>query len=350
MAARRSLSTNKGVRHTKRLRRTAPMSCSSYRPLMRGVILDLGGTVVDFGARAAKNALRESFALQHNVILPDRLLRASAGRSARDHVRDIFLSARDHCGDEMVAEAVSGEAPSLRSELFQAGQRHVRLGDAIWGPLAASELCKEGRPAPSLRAAPQLRLGGDGEAAPTPTCVNDLTDALHAGLRERLPDWVAHYNHWTSPRVPGVLRELRAAGVRVAFCTEYSRDAAAPFARLLEASFGGDHGMPVVTADDVRCGRPGPEMSLRAAELLGLDPAGCLRVGDTVMDMAEGSAAGMRAVGILDCGNEVGLPRDAFRALDPAERDRMRSWASQTLTCAGATATISSLAALEWFL
>jgi beta-phosphoglucomutase-like phosphatase (HAD superfamily) len=307
----------------------------STKPLMRGVIVDLAGTVVDFGARATMQAMRESFAIAYNVILPEPLLRASMGRPAREHLRDICLSIRNHSADETVGEAFFGEEK----------RRFMRLGDAVRFEdcPSLSELGQSGGRR-ARRATASFHNQGQ------PRCANDVADELYLTLRERMPDWVAHRNQWTSRAVPHVLKELREAGVRVAFCTEYDRNAAAPFVRLLEASFGSDHGMPVLTADDVERGSPSPEMSLRAAEILGLEPPTCLRVGDTVMDMAEGSAAGMRPVGVLDCGNEVGLPRNEFQCLDQLERDRMRSWASHTLTRAGATATISSLAALKWFL
>jgi phosphonoacetaldehyde hydrolase len=90
-------------------------------------------------------------------------------------------------------------------------------------------------------------------------------------------------------------------------------------------------------------------MAVLVAELMGVEPAHCLKVGDTVMDMQEGLAAGMRPIGVLDSGNEVGMEKDAWSALDDLEQDRMRRHASLVLTRAGAIATIKTVSGLRWF-
>jgi sugar-phosphatase len=61
-------------------------------------------------------------------------------------------------------------------------------------------------------------------------------------------------------------------------------------------------GLPVppvmVCGDEVSRGKPHPEPFLRAAELLGVDPARCVVVEDAPAGIASGRAAGMRVVGI----------------------------------------------------
>ena len=90
-------------------------------------------------------------------------------------------------------------------------------------------------------------------------------------------------------------------------------------------------------------------MALFAAELLGAHPAECLLVGDTVIDMREGERAGMRPVGVLDSGNEIGVGADVWAAMDEVERERMRRHASLVLTRAGAIATVKTVKGLRWF-
>ena len=54
----------------------------------------------------------------------------------------------------------------------------------------------------------------------------------------------------------------------------------------------------------------------------------------------------MWAVGIVASGNEVGLPLDAWLALDEAGRDRLRQPAREKLEAAGAHYVIDSIADL----
>jgi HAD superfamily hydrolase (TIGR01509 family) len=54
----------------------------------------------------------------------------------------------------------------------------------------------------------------------------------------------------------------------------------------------------IVTADDVRRGKPDPEVYVRAAEGLGLPPAGCIVFEDSVVGVRAARGAGMRVVGV----------------------------------------------------
>ncbi len=54
----------------------------------------------------------------------------------------------------------------------------------------------------------------------------------------------------------------------------------------------------IVTADDVRWGKPNPEVYLRAAEGLGLSPKGCLVFEDSVVGVHAARNAGMRVIGL----------------------------------------------------
>ncbi|WP_020573472.1 HAD-IA family hydrolase [Actinopolymorpha alba] len=54
----------------------------------------------------------------------------------------------------------------------------------------------------------------------------------------------------------------------------------------------------LVTADDVRRGKPDPEPFLRGAERLGIEPSRCLVVEDAPAGLAAARAAGMRSVAV----------------------------------------------------
>lgn len=54
----------------------------------------------------------------------------------------------------------------------------------------------------------------------------------------------------------------------------------------------------VVTADDVRWGKPHPEVYLRAAAGLAVDPSACVVFEDAVVGVQAARAAGMRVIGV----------------------------------------------------
>jgi HAD superfamily hydrolase (TIGR01509 family) len=98
--------------------------------------------------------------------------------------------------------------------------------------------------------------------------------------------------------VPGVvefIRALSAAGVPRALATSAVADSAA---RILEG-LGLAAAFPVrVTAGQVRCGKPDPEVYLTAAAALGVPPAACVVFEDAVVGVEAARRAGMAVVGL----------------------------------------------------
>jgi len=95
--------------------------------------------------------------------------------------------------------------------------------------------------------------------------------------------------------LPGALDLLRGLPPeRFAIVTSATRPLAV--ARL------GYAGLPVpshmLTADDVRQGKPSPEPYLKGAALLGVAPADCIVFEDTPAGIASAHAAGMRAIAL----------------------------------------------------
>ena len=54
-----------------------------------------------------------------------------------------------------------------------------------------------------------------------------------------------------------------------------------------------------VGLDDVVYSKPDPEMIIKSAAMLGIDPADCIVIGDTIYDIQAGNAAGCFTIGVL---------------------------------------------------
>jgi beta-phosphoglucomutase len=68
----------------------------------------------------------------------------------------------------------------------------------------------------------------------------------------------------------------------------------------------------VALSDEVPRGKPFPDVYLRAAEVLGIEPAACLAFEDAPVGVASARAAGMRCLALTST-----FPEDAFRASQP---------------------------------
>lgn len=117
--------------------------------------------------------------------------------------------------------------------------------------------------------------------------------------------------------VPGaveLLHSLQKAGIKMALVTSSTIKTAEKVMEQLNLS----HCLPVVvTADQVKNGKPHPEPYLLAAERLKLDPAGTLVFEDSLSGAQAALAAGMRVVGVneehaakglLDLGVQTVIP------------------------------------------
>lgn len=81
----------------------------------------------------------------------------------------------------------------------------------------------------------------------------------------------------------------------------------------------------LISADDVREGKPSPEGYLKAARALGADPADCLVFEDAPSGVAAGTAAGARVIALLTTAAHGELPADAWiddlRSVAPTATD-----------------------------
>jgi phosphonoacetaldehyde hydrolase len=138
---------------------------------------------------------------------------------------------------------------------------------------------------------------------------------------------------------------LRAAGVKVASSTGYTREMMLPVLRDAAAQgYIPDH---LVCSGETPQGRPTPLMIYKACAELGVWPlTRVVKVDDTEAGVKEGRAAGCFTVGLSASGNEVGLSREALQALPAEERSARIAAADASLRAAGADVVIETVAQL----
>jgi len=137
--------------------------------------------------------------------------------------------------------------------------------------------------------------------------------------------------------IPGVrqaVRDLRARDIRIGSTTGYTTEMMRALIPLAAAD--GFDPDCIVCSDEVPEGRPAPWMALQAAMRLGAYPmSACVKVGDTIADVAEGLNAGMWTAGVTKTGNEIGLAPDEFNDLPPDELQQRLNAAAERFRAAG---------------
>ncbi|MBZ9713497.1 HAD-IA family hydrolase [Deinococcus multiflagellatus] len=121
------------------------------------------------------------------------------------------------------------------------------------------------------------------------TVHEELREAVHAALEDAD----------VRPGVRAVLDEVRARGLALGLATSSDY---AWVTRWLSQHGLLNHFSALATRDDVRRVKPDPELYLLAAQRLGLDPAACLAVEDSLNGATAAVAAGM---GVVVVPNEV---------------------------------------------
>jgi phosphonoacetaldehyde hydrolase len=166
-------------------------------------------------------------------------------------------------------------------------------------------------------------------------------------IMDRLGPLMRDHAAAASTLIPGALdtfQTLRAAGVRVASSTGYTREMMAPvLARAAEQGYVPDH---VVCSGETPVGRPSPLMIYKACAELGVWPLSrVVKVDDAEAGIAEGKAAGAFTVGVAS-GNTLGLSLAAFQVLPKSEQASRLAAARQVLENAGADLVLDSVAGL----
>jgi phosphonoacetaldehyde hydrolase len=138
---------------------------------------------------------------------------------------------------------------------------------------------------------------------------------------------------------------LRAAGLRIASSTGYTREMMQPvLERAAAQGYAPDH---LVCSGETPQGRPSPLMIYKACAELGVWPLSrVVKVDDAEAGVAEGRAAGCLTVGVAASGNGVGLSAAALAALPAPERAARIAAAGKGLQAAGADIVLDSVAGL----
>jgi beta-phosphoglucomutase family hydrolase len=98
-----------------------------------------------------------------------------------------------------------------------------------------------------------------------------------------------------APGLEGFLKEIRQRGIKTALATSAGQG-------NIDFTLDGiglrDQFDAIIGGGEVRKGKPNPEIYLRAAELVGVEPKDCWVIEDSLQGIAAGLSAGMRVVGI----------------------------------------------------
>src|SRR5580692_6502569 len=221
--------------------------------------------------------------------------------------------------EAFAAEGVAIDAATTRHDMGKSKSDHVRA------------LLAE----PAVAAAWQGRHG-------RPPQAGDV-EVLMARLGPLMRDYAVR----ASTLIPGArqtFERLRAAGLKVASSTGYTREMMQPLlARAAEQGYVPEH---LVCSGETPVGRPSPLMIYKACAELGVWPLSrVVKVDDAEVGIEEGKSAGAFTVGIAS-GNTVGLTLEEWRALSTRERTAHLEASERVLRAAGADLVIESIADL----
>jgi HAD superfamily hydrolase (TIGR01509 family) len=131
--------------------------------------------------------------------------------------------------------------------------------------------------------------------------IDELTESVIGNLRKAIP--------WR-PGAKELLQELKGSGVKTAMVTMSMSRMALEVAAAIDF----DAFDVVLGGDQVEQGKPHPEPYLKAASMLGFEPARCIAFEDSLNGLRSAEAAGTVAVGIP---NVIDLPQQEGRIIWP---------------------------------
>ncbi len=136
---------------------------------------------------------------------------------------------------------------------------------------------------------------------------------------------------------------MRGRGMKIGSTTGYMTEMTA--INLADAKRQGYEPDSTVCASEVPAGRPYPHMCLKNAINLEVDTvAACVKVDDVIPGIEEGLNAGMWSIGLACSGNEIGLSKQDYDALEPEVRERLRQAAYRRMQMAGAHYVVDTIA------
>ena len=143
------------------------------------------------------------------------------------------------------------------------------------------------------------RMRAKGLPLSAPHIVDLLVDYV-ADCLSKLIEW--------RPGAVQVLADLAAAGVPCAMVTMSYRK----IAQIVVDGAPAGSFQALVTGDDVQFGKPHPEPYLKAAALLGVDPANCVAIEDSVTGITSAEAAGVRGIVVRGLTAVPAAPQRSF--------------------------------------
>lgn len=138
--------------------------------------------------------------------------------------------------------------------------------------------------------------------------------------------------------VAGVQQMIHTLAAHFPMCT-ISTGGAPRVDRFLQHYGVRQHFMQVIGAQTTRRMKPHPEPLLFAAQAMGVEPAHCLMIGDTTIDIRTGTAAGAQTVGVLcGFGTEDELRRAGADLILPTTSDLLQVLRPDSDTLTGSAA------------
>lgn len=130
-------------------------------------------------------------------------------------------------------------------------------------------------------------------------------DAIVSWLTSRVQEQLAEGGIPWRPGARELLRELKAAGIPTALVTMSIERMARQVAELAEHPDLGDAFDTIVAGDMVTDSKPHPEAYLTAARTLGVDPARCIAIEDSLPGVASAVASGALTIAVP---HQIDLP------------------------------------------
>ncbi|MCD2257286.1 phosphonoacetaldehyde hydrolase [Lactobacillus sp. CC-MHH1034] len=145
------------------------------------------------------------------------------------------------------------------------------------------------------------------------------------------------------PGLRSCLKYLRESEIQVGTTTGYTRETIEQI--LPHVAKHGYVPDAIVCPEDVNGhGRPAPDMIERNMALLKLsDPKTLIKVGDTIMDVAEGQAAGVTTVAVIEGSSLMGLSKIEFESSSEHQKESLRQNLREQFNAAGANYVINNL-------
>jgi len=166
-------------------------------------------------------------------------------------------------------------------------------------------------------------------------------DRLYAAFLPLQMECLLAYSH-VLDGVPEAVAKFGSMGLRIGSTTGYTR----AMLDSLSTAAASQGYLPEIamSPEDVGAGRPSPDMVLEICRRFGVSPPECIKIGDTISDVAEGQNAGMWTIGITRTGNMIGLSKGDWNQLSPETQQAQLAAAAETLLAAGAHAVAQSVA------